>query len=496
MALPRCWRRRRWPLLPAAGCVLLVGAALVLALLLLVLLYRASLPCNGLDDDDCMQDASALVAAGALAALRVPLPGTRRVPAQALQPHAVCTEAADGVTEEERRRTRMCTWRDLCVDARHGVFVPDVHAPDGTRRLAPRATDPRHAAVGAHVNLRTIESARDYFWEPVLAAPAAAPDGLVDYAGACVLYVQLATYPYHLSHFLYNVALPALATRMATEAAMRDRPPPCAVWAPVKLFDAELEPRWRRPLEFAWLNFTQVMPMALSNALLVDDVLEGDLFHDFQRIVPVPSVTAADLAVRPTCFARTVLGTGSRCAVSHCASRPDPAVYAEARRLAFAFVDGSGDPGAPRSPAGGLVVLVERKETRRVINHVALLAALRAAGIDVRSVTLSGATFAEQVTLFRDAAVVLAPHGNANGNILWMAPGGTLIEMFAFEVAATFFEDIAHELGVRYMAWRCMDRSCIAPGQEHLKDKLFYRDMLVSVPEVVQLVHSALAAVH
>ena len=481
----------------AAAAVALTTAVAVVAV---VLALGAAGLCLG--GDACMQEAAHLVRPELLARMRRPLPGTE-ARAQALRPHGACTAVAydDGTYVDEANtgvvwvpsgnRTSMCEWTDMCVDARRGVFVPDV---EGEGTLERRATDPRRAADGALANLRTADGPHDYYWEPVLAS-LAADDAVHVVDAACTLYVQLTMYPYHLSHFLYNVALPALATRMATEG--RDAHPtgrqPCSVWAPVRLFDAEREPRWRAPIEFAWLNFSHVLPMAMSNALLADDVASGDLFHSFQRIVPVPSVMPADLAGRPACFRRTVLGTGNTCPLANCASKPAPAVYEEARRLAYAFADqteasSSSDPPPPRA-RGPVVVLVEREDTRRVANHADLLAGLRASGVNARSVTLKGASFADQVNLFRDAAVLLAPHGNANGNLLWMPPDGTLIEMFGFNYTRVFFEGIAREMGVRYMAWRCMDPSCSA-GNAGLPQ--FYHDMVVSVPDVIALVHRAL----
>lgn len=79
--------------------------------------------------------------------------------------------------------------------------------------------------------------------------------------------------------------------------------------------------------------------------------------------------------------------------------------------------------------AGRKRLYVSRSDARarRVANEDAVLAMLRPLGFE--AVTLGGLTVQRQAELFAEAEVVVAPHGAGNTNMLFAAPGATLIEL-------------------------------------------------------------------
>lgn len=81
------------------------------------------------------------------------------------------------------------------------------------------------------------------------------------------------------------------------------------------------------------------------------------------------------------------------------------------------------------APEGGLLY-VSRNEARmrRLVNEEAILPALRDLGFEV--IRPGEMPLATQVEKFRNARVVLAPHGAGLTNILFCRPGTTLVEIF------------------------------------------------------------------
>ena len=66
---------------------------------------------------------------------------------------------------------------------------------------------------------------------------------------------------------------------------------------------------------------------------------------------------------------------------------------------------------------------------RSIPNMAEIKARIEAAGQPVAYTELETATFASQVAMFAGANTVIAQHGAALVNILWMKPGGTVVEI-------------------------------------------------------------------
>ncbi len=179
---------------------------------------------------------------------------------------------------------------------------------------------------------------------------------------------------------------------------------------------------------------------------------------DVSPIVDAPVLTAPGVLPRQpmlkadsSCFAKSVLGTAGICPggiLCHVSLHDEglQAVVAHVRqRLQLPQ-----PPPPKRSPP--LVYFIQRAaKSRSFVNPQQLLDILRAfSGLDVRELRLEGATFKQQVQLFSEASMVVATHGNALGNMVWMPPGSAVLEYVGQDFRTQFFSSIAEE---RDMQW-------------------------------------------
>jgi tetratricopeptide (TPR) repeat protein/capsular polysaccharide biosynthesis protein len=81
---------------------------------------------------------------------------------------------------------------------------------------------------------------------------------------------------------------------------------------------------------------------------------------------------------------------------------------------------------------------------RLVLNEAAVLQQLLPLGFV--SVTLENLSFAEQVALFAQADVIIAPHGGGLTNILFCRPGTTIVELVAPSYIRHYYWVISHSL--------------------------------------------------
>jgi capsular polysaccharide biosynthesis protein len=79
---------------------------------------------------------------------------------------------------------------------------------------------------------------------------------------------------------------------------------------------------------------------------------------------------------------------------------------------------------------GGRRVYVSRLSApkRRLANEGELVAAMKEAGVEV--VRPEGMSFAEQVSLFSSASLIVGPHGAGLTNLIWSLSPGRLVEVF------------------------------------------------------------------
>ena len=90
---------------------------------------------------------------------------------------------------------------------------------------------------------------------------------------------------------------------------------------------------------------------------------------------------------------------------------------------------------------------------RSVPNMPDLVEKLEEAGRPTEVVELENSTLKEQVRLFAGARIVVAQHGAALVNMVWMEPGGLIVEILpAMGTFTHFFSKLAQACGHRYVA--------------------------------------------
>jgi hypothetical protein len=104
-------------------------------------------------------------------------------------------------------------------------------------------------------------------------------------------------------------------------------------------------------------------------------------------------------------------------------------------------------PGAKRR------IYIPRRGIRRVANEAAVEHALRPYGFE--SILMENYPPAEQISMFRDAEMVVGPHGAGLSNIMFCAPGARVMEFMPQQEYRSFFADISDKLGHAHAVLPC-----------------------------------------
>jgi hypothetical protein len=105
-------------------------------------------------------------------------------------------------------------------------------------------------------------------------------------------------------------------------------------------------------------------------------------------------------------------------------------------------------PRGQIAPSRRLYISRKHAGVRRIINEPELERILRDAGF--ATVELESCSWSDQVALFADAEVVLAPHGAALANITFCQPGAVLAEVSTRAGYRDYYLHLAASAGIRY----------------------------------------------
>ena len=114
-----------------------------------------------------------------------------------------------------------------------------------------------------------------------------------------------------------------------------------------------------------------------------------------------------------------------------------------------------------RGPATRLYVSRGNTGHRRVLNEPELLPLLSRYGF--QSVRLEEPAFCDQVRLFRDAQIVVAPHGSGLANLVFCQPGAKVIELFPAGNIDLYYR-LSKQLGLDYLYVKSREGSGEAMG--------------------------------
>jgi hypothetical protein len=113
----------------------------------------------------------------------------------------------------------------------------------------------------------------------------------------------------------------------------------------------------------------------------------------------------------------------------------------------------AGVPSHPHFPPRRVTIL-DRKglNGRGIHNHEALVAAVEATGLPYDVVPSMGRlTFQEQVALMSRTGILIAPHGAALANSMFLPHGAVVIELFPYLMKKTTYRHLASLMDLHYM---------------------------------------------
>lgn len=354
------------------------------------------------------------------------------------------------------KRIRKCYAESICIDPSNGLFLPS-------------ESDGRD---DNEINLTGADPESDFYWR--VTKHRLDPKTPVYYLPTATLVLGKSYFPYHLTHFLVNNAA-AMFTQLSAA-------PP----GPTILGIVDLYSEGKKPIAHDWLNATSVWPLRLHTPFTLS------------RSVPYDRITHethdAPASIRgsvPVCIARATIGLGNICPFTYCAGEQPEGTVPRMRDQVLRYYGITATARGPRAREEPRILVVKRRERRRLLNADEVAAALTAAHPrwNVRLVELEGWSFQQQVAVFANADVVVTIHGNAEGNMLWMEKGSVIVELFAYQIRTTFFESLASSSEMKYAPVYCDVDECLATleGKETYD---FYRDLIANVTDVVQAVET------
>ena len=93
-------------------------------------------------------------------------------------------------------------------------------------------------------------------------------------------------------------------------------------------------------------------------------------------------------------------------------------------------------------------IYISRKTGRSMENEAELVTGLEKRGFEI--ISLEGLTVREQIVLFREASFIAGPHGAGHANLMWSAPGATLLEVFHPSWMHPCYGILATAMGLKY----------------------------------------------
>lgn len=170
------------------------------------------------------------------------------------------------------------------------------------------------------------------------------------------------------------------------------------------------------------------------------------------------------------CYPKVVVGLGAVC--PHCRNLPSLEAYTRLRDHMLEYLH------VPKEPVKDRVLVLERKGKRRVVNQADLVKLLDSLDVEYHVIAPEALSFEEQVAAFSKASIFIAPHGNGNSHIYWMAKNTTFIELFnGSGYGDGFFRSQALQRGMNYFSMTCPKAMCATLPNKHPNTDDMYADL-------------------
>ena len=124
-------------------------------------------------------------------------------------------------------------------------------------------------------------------------------------------------------------------------------------------------------------------------------------------------------------------------------------------------------------------IYVSRAGRRRVVNEDELITMLLDYGFTI--IPDEPRSLAEQVRIYRNASIIVGPHGASFTNVIWCDPGTHLLELFSPRYVPGHFRYLAQVMRMRYSAYSY--GSANDADQQDLAENIY-----VSVPDLERII--------
>lgn len=123
------------------------------------------------------------------------------------------------------------------------------------------------------------------------------------------------------------------------------------------------------------------------------------------------------------------------------------------RLAAYANIGISAPPKGDWAPR--TITLITRSSSRAIANMEQLLPIIKASGIKVRWITnMAALSYEQQVQAMAETGILIATHGAALANILYLPAHAVVVEMFPYVMYASMYRDLAAAAGLFYYSIR------------------------------------------
>ena len=191
----------------------------------------------------------------------------------------------------------------------------------------------------------------------------------------------------------------------------------------------------------------------------------------------------ADRKAHMSCFRSSVIGTAGICP-NHICSRilnrkgADIVAGHLAKRLGALLA-----PPLPQRSRHEIAFLQRLSSSRMLVNGPQIVDILSAfEGVEVRQLKLEGASMAQQASAFSRISMLVTPHGNALGNMLWLPRGAAVMEALGEGFKTGFFSGLAPKLDLNWAAVHCdANMTQVALDEQFVSAQL---DKLATAPVV------------
>jgi len=147
------------------------------------------------------------------------------------------------------------------------------------------------------------------------------------------------------------------------------------------------------------------------------------------------------------CYPYGVLGTTNICSFPFCENQHEPLFFDQVRNLTLEYCRERSSQEGLKNQDAPLISVIQRNGTRAIHNLRMVLELLDTLNLDYRVTHFEKPTFCDQVLFFHETKLILTPHGNALGNMVWMQKHSAVIELTGYEWKSPYFAYLNYAMG-------------------------------------------------